>query len=188
MAVCGYFMFPVRNTVEDIRTVLTVLVFGFVMSPMLHTLTQSISTDTIFLMTFFVMCIHLITFDYGLQAFVVSKAISLNAAIFGAICLASRIPNSLDGFIFLVISMKIFVLLPFLLKRFWTIYWHVPIAIFCLGFLYNISLKSFAIYSLIEVFVNIFCPYIFIQNQKYKSSINGPWDEAVLKATDINSI
>uniref|UniRef100_A0A1A9VIS0 Uncharacterized protein n=2 Tax=Glossina TaxID=44049 RepID=A0A1A9VIS0_GLOAU len=70
----------------------------------LHTLTYAISTDTIFSMTFFVMVLNLVFCDYGLSVAMVSKAISLNAAIFGSICLASRLPTSYHAFVLLVES------------------------------------------------------------------------------------
>lgn len=186
----GYVIFCWQNYVltilkEDLKTVLTVLIFGYIFSPMLHTLTNSISTDTIFATTFFVMILHLVFFDYGLPAFIVSKAISLNAAIFGSICLASRLATSFHAFTLLVVSTEFFVLLPILLKTYWTPLWVLPMAMICSYYLLNISIILLIIYLLLLFFINIICPYIFVYQQKHKNNIHGPWDEAIVKDQDI---
>jgi len=59
--------------VEDSKTLVTVVLFGYLFSPMLHTLTQAISTDTIYTMTFFVLLGNLIFGHYGLDVAMVSK-------------------------------------------------------------------------------------------------------------------
>lgn len=173
---------------EDTKTVLSVLVFGYLFSPLLHTLTDSISTDTIFTMTFVVLIIHLVFFDYGLPAFIISKAISLNAAIFGSICLASRLATSFQAFTLLVVSAEFFALLPIFMKTFWTPWLMLPLAGICILFLYELSVSVFVIYILIVIFINFICPYVFVYQQKYKNNIHGPWDEAIVKDLDLIDI
>ncbi|XP_037040620.1 phosphatidylinositol N-acetylglucosaminyltransferase subunit C [Bradysia coprophila] len=173
--------FSLRAFSDHIKTVLSVIVFGYISSPLLHTLTQSISTDTIFTMTFFVMFIHLIFFDYGVPAFMVSTAISFNAAIFGAICLSSRLSSSFHAFTLLIVSSEFFALLPLFMERFWSPLWMLMIAILSSYFLLNLSLSLWLTYILISFFVNIICPYVFVDQQKHKNNIHGPWDEAIVK-------
>ncbi|KAL9704919.1 hypothetical protein quinque_008437 [Culex quinquefasciatus] len=72
---------------EDFKTAAAVLVFVYIFSPLLRNLTDSVSTDTI---TFLVLMLHLIFYDHCVPAAIVSKGITLNAAIFGAICLTAR--------------------------------------------------------------------------------------------------
>lgn len=170
---------------EDSKTVFCVLIFGYLMSPMLHTLTNSVSTDTIFTMTFFVLIVHVIFFDYGLPAFIVSKTISLNAAIFGSICLASRLATSTDAFALLVVASAFFALLPILVRELWTPALLLPIVAICSYFLFWTSGTALCIYLLLVVFINGLCPYIFVFQQKYKNNIHGPWDEAIVRDTDI---
>lgn len=173
--------FSMTTLIDDSKTVLSVLVFGYISSPLLHTLTHSISTDTIFTMTFFVMFIHLIFFDYGVPAFMVSKAISLNAAIFGAICLSSRLSSSFHAFTLLIVSSEFFALLPLFMERFWSPMWMLLIGAMCSYFLLTISLSLWLTYGVISFFVNFICPYVFVDQQKYKNNIHGPWDEAIVK-------
>lgn len=170
---------------NDSKTVLSVLIFGHILSPMLHTLTDSISTDTIFTITFFVMTIHLIFFDYGLPAFMVSKAVSLNAAIFGSICLASRLPSSFHAFTLLVVAAQFFVLLPILVRAFWNPWMILVVVLGCAYSLWLLSLTVMAMYLLGSVLVNVVCPGMFVYMQQFKNNIHGPWDEAIIKDSDI---
>lgn len=169
-----------QTLIENSRTGICVLMFGYIFSPLLHTLTDSISTDTIFSTTGFVMFLHLIFFDYGISAFMVSRAISLNAAIFGAICLASRLSSSLHAFVLLTLSTIFFALVPILVNKFWTPWWVIPFTVVCSCFLYTISMPVLVTYLLTLFFLNLVCPYLFVKQQKNKNNIYGPWDEAIV--------
>lgn len=169
----------IQSLIENSRTGICVLVFGYIFSPLLHTLTDSASTDTIFSFTGFVMFLHLVCFDYGITDFIVSRAISLNAAIFGAICLASRLSSSFHAFVLLTTSTIFFALGPILLNRFWAPWWVAPGVLVCTYFLYQVSTPVLVTYILSVVFLNGFCPYAYYSQQKNKYNIYGPWDEAI---------
>uniref|UniRef100_A0A182WJZ7 Phosphatidylinositol N-acetylglucosaminyltransferase subunit C n=1 Tax=Anopheles minimus TaxID=112268 RepID=A0A182WJZ7_9DIPT len=183
--ILGYFVYAGREIqlakfVEDSKTALAVLMFGFIFSPLLHTLTNSINTDTIFTMTFFVLVLHLIFFDYGVSVAFVSKAISLNAAIFGSICLASRLCSSLHAFVLLEVAAVFFALGPFLVRKLYSVQLLVVSIAVCCYFLHSISHIILYTYISTLAFVNLFCPWLFVRLQRYKNNINGPWDEAVV--------
>jgi len=167
--------------IDDIKTVITVLFFGYIFSPLLYRLTDSVSTDTIFSLTFFVFFLNLIFFDYGLPAAIVSKPISVNSAIFGSICLASRLSSSHHAFVLLVVSVKFFVLYPMFIQKFWKPILIIPIISCCSIILYIYSLPILITYLFVMIFINLFCPWMFVRLQKYKNNIHGPWDEAVVK-------
>lgn len=173
-----------KAIIRHSKTVLGVLVFGFIFSPLLHTLTKSISTDTIYSMTFFVFCLHLIFFDYGLEAHMVSRAISLNAAIFGSICLSSRLATSFHAFVLLATVVVLFVLLPILLRRFWSPPLLLPTFLVCVIFLYSISLPTLVTYLLGLLAINLLFPWLFVRAQPHKHIIHGPWDEAVVETME----
>jgi len=169
----------IRNVIEDSKTVGVVLLFGYILSPLLHTLTDSISTDTIFSNTFIILFFHLLLHDYGVDGFLVSKTVSLNCGIFASICLASRLSTTNHAFVLLVVSSEIFVLKPLLFERFWRPWMLLPIISITIFFLYNISKLILTVYALILIFVNIICPYAFQKLNDKKCTISGPWDEAV---------
>uniref|UniRef100_A0A336MYW8 CSON006625 protein n=1 Tax=Culicoides sonorensis TaxID=179676 RepID=A0A336MYW8_CULSO len=139
--------------IENSRTGICVLVFGYIFSPLLHTLTDTIS---------------------------------LNAAIFGAICLASRLSSSFHAFVLLTMSSEFFALGPILVERIWTPYLVIPAGIVCSYFLYQISTPILVTYLWFLIFLNIVCPYIFWKQQENKKTIFGPWDEAIVDEIDVN--
>lgn len=174
---------------DDGKTALSILLLGFVLSPMLHTLTKTVSTDTIYTLTFFVFFVHVIFFDYGMPAAHVSQAISLNAALFGTICLASRLKTSSDAFVLLVLAVILFDLYPRVMGPIDDNLWAriLPVVLLstiaCLCLL-QISLILFSINIMVMIFCGFIYPYLFCFAQKYKNNIHGPWDEAVV---DVNA-
>uniref|UniRef100_A0A1B0BHV5 Phosphatidylinositol N-acetylglucosaminyltransferase subunit C n=1 Tax=Glossina palpalis gambiensis TaxID=67801 RepID=A0A1B0BHV5_9MUSC len=193
ITIIGYLCCHGRNLnlhciLEDSKTLLAVFLFGYLFAPVLHTLTYAISTDTIFSMTFFVMVLNLIFCDYGLSVAMVSKAISLNAAIFGSICLASRLPTSYHAFVLLVESAVFFVLYPIVIREYWRPYFLIPIFVACCIALSFVSLNVLCVYAALIVFINFICPYLFVRQQRHKYNIHGPWDEAIVEETNDDNI
>lgn len=173
---------------DDAKTVACILIFGFILSPMLHTLTKSIDTDTIYTITFFVFLLHVMCYDYGMPAAMVSRAISLNAAIFGTICLASRLKTSFDAFVLLIVSFTLFAVYPHILRLLEAnsrLYIRLASVILfgsasCLG-LFMVSINLFFINLMVIIFCSLIYPFIFCYAQKFKNNIHGPWDEAVVE-------
>ncbi|XP_037818339.1 phosphatidylinositol N-acetylglucosaminyltransferase subunit C [Lucilia sericata] len=193
MTIVGYIYFRRKHlnltiVVEDSKTLLAVLLFGYLFAPILHTLTDAVSTDTIFSMTFIVMFLNLIFCDYGLSVAMVSKTISLNAAIFGSICLASRLSTSYHAFVLLVEAAIFFALYPIVTKEYWRYYMLLPIFVACSYCLYFISVNVLWIYVSVTLFINILCPCIFVIQQRHKHNIHGPWDEAIVEETTDDNI
>jgi hypothetical protein len=172
--------------VKDLRTVLIFVVFGYVLSPILKTLTDTISTDTIYAMTTFMMIIHLIFFDYGVPAAIVSSSLSLNAAIFGSVCLASRLSSPFHAFVLLSNAVECFVLLPILLSKgrgsVTVLAAMITVAIYAL---WTVSLIMMFLFVCVTLFVTVLCPFWFLRWQNYKDNIYGPWDEAVVHDTQM---
>lgn len=99
-----------------IRSAMVCLVGGITVSPILKTLTETISTDTLYAMVTVMMMMHIIFFDYGIESAIVSPPISLNAALFAAVCLASRL-STVSAFTLILFASDIFVLLTMIRKQ-----------------------------------------------------------------------
>ena len=189
VAAVGYLTYRILLTnknyydvmVKDLRTVLMFVVFGYVLSPILKTLTDTISTDTIYAMTTFMMIIHLVFFDYGVSAAIVSSSLSLNAAIFGSVCLASRLASPFHAFVLLSNAVECFVLLPILLSKgrgsVIVLAAMITLAIYAL---WTVSLIMMILFVCVTLFVTVLCPFWFLRWQNYKDNIYGPWDEAIV--------
>jgi phosphatidylinositol glycan class C protein len=164
-------------------TVLLFSAIGFALSPVLCRLTESISTDTIHTMAAAGLLLHLLTRDYGLQAPIVSSATSLNAAVFSAVCLASRFDHHLAAFSLLSLAVFLFLVLPLgpaLLP-------HPLLSSGLHGCLALLALHRAAPGSALLALglllaLQLLCPLLFYRLQACKHTIHGPWDEAVLQA------
>ncbi|XP_072157965.1 phosphatidylinositol N-acetylglucosaminyltransferase subunit C [Bemisia tabaci] len=181
---CSYILFFSRqySILKVFRTLLVFLLFSYLLAPILKTLTETISTDTIYALTVFMMSVHLIFFDYGVPATIVSSSLSLNAAIFASICLASRLPSPFHTFVLITLAVECFVLCPILIskigKSFLVIFILSVIAAF--GLL-TVSRTMTFLFILVILFINFICPLAFVRLQRYKDNIYGPWDEAVVR-------
>ncbi|CAB4067195.1 INTS4 [Lepeophtheirus salmonis] len=92
------------------------LAFGYGVSPILRELTDSVSTDSIQTSSCLAFIVHLLTHRYELtqdSSVVFANArLSLCAALFGSVCLASRLQSSYEAFLLLSVAVLIFVLIP----------------------------------------------------------------------------
>jgi phosphatidylinositol glycan class C protein len=184
--ICADIKNAAKNLIEDSKTCLVVLLFGYIFSPLLHTLTDSISTDTIFSTTFIILFFHLLLHDYGVDGFLVSKTISLNCGIFSSICLASRLSTPFHAFVLLVIAAEVFVLKPLLFEKIWRpLVMTIPIVGVTVYYLLSISQLLLIVYLSTLFFINIVCPLMFQRLHNHnKSVISGPWDEALISSSD----
>lgn len=177
----GLGCFKLSSMKEDSKTVAVVLLFGYMFSPLLQSLTNSISTDTIFSNTFIILFFHLLLHDYGVDGFLVSRTKSLNCGIFASICLASRLSTAHHSFVLLVIAAEVFVLKPLLFEKIWKPWMLFPMISVTIHYLIDISQMWSVIYLSTLTFVNVVCPFIFQKLNQRKCTISGPWDEAVIE-------
>ncbi|XP_074653882.1 phosphatidylinositol N-acetylglucosaminyltransferase subunit C-like [Tubulanus polymorphus] len=176
-----------RTRYDDVKSAVMFVVFGFGLSPILMTLTETISTDTIYAMTTFMLLSNICFHDYGATAAVVSGALSFNAAIFASVCLASRFDTTWHTFSTITFAVEIFALWPELRRK---IKLKIPHGLLGMTFVMVIVTCTMlvcvspvgAILLLGTVlFITFICPYWLIKLQPYKNNIHGPWDEAVIK-------
>ncbi|XP_011876783.1 PREDICTED: phosphatidylinositol N-acetylglucosaminyltransferase subunit C [Vollenhovia emeryi] len=187
MTVLGYFAYnmkvpdrPVKPT-KDLWTVLIFLTFGYVLSPILKTLTETISTDTIYAMTISMFLTHLIFSKYGSSQIFLTDSLSITSSIFGSLMLASRLASPLHAFSLLTVSVQCFVLLPYLLSRINNkIITSAALTVCTIYLLLFISQTFSYVFVIAIIFLDIVCPLWYIRCQKYKDNIYGPWDEAII--------
>lgn len=165
-----------------IKSVCAFVMSGYILSPVLKTLTETISTDTIYATATVMICVHLIFFDYGVSAVIVSTSLSLNAALFGSICLCSRLQTAFHVFVFITIAVQCFAVSPILLspiKSSITVLLLFATVTFILCT--KVSSLLSGLFLCTVVFINLVCPYYFIKWHSYKDNIYGPWDEAIVQ-------
>ncbi|PIK36366.1 putative phosphatidylinositol N-acetylglucosaminyltransferase subunit C [Apostichopus japonicus] len=106
-----------RSLADNTRSALIFIAYAFGLSPVLQTLTDTVSTDTIYAMSVFMLLANFIFHDYGTSKVVVSKSLSLNASVFASVCLASRLPTSLHAFTTVSLALQLFALWPELRRK-----------------------------------------------------------------------
>lgn len=188
LTIAGYIVYAfkaaslLQRLRKDIPIVVIFLAFSYILSPVLKTLTETISTNTIYATTTVMFLTHLTFSRYGLPQVSLSDSLAVTSSIFGSLMLASRLATPLCAFTLLTIATQFFVLLPFLLSKV-TINAGISLSLTVVTLYFLICTLSFnitCIYLVIVAFVHIICPLWYIRWQKYKDNIYGPWDEAVI--------
>ncbi|XP_069119383.1 phosphatidylinositol N-acetylglucosaminyltransferase subunit C-like [Argopecten irradians] len=178
---------PQRTVLDDLKTAVIFTGFSFGLSPVLVSLTETISTDTIYAMTTVMLMANLVFHDYGASAAMVSEALSLNAGIFASVCLASRLHTTWHAFATVTLSLLVFGLWPMLRKQMKKaipgsqIGMTLTLCSVSAVALVTVSAVAAVLGTLLLLFITFVCPAWLISLQPYKDNIYGPWDEAVIQ-------
>ncbi|KAK9236125.1 phosphatidylinositol N-acetylglucosaminyltransferase subunit C [Lipomyces kononenkoae] len=156
------------------------------LSPVLKSLTQSTSSDSIWAISFWLFLLNVFFHDYSIGSKkTFPPTLSTNLAIAAATVLASRLSTTLSVFSFLLFSIELFGLFPIFSRwlRSYSFVAHLiltsilavvtEVGMFYIGGWWALGVWSIAILS--AVFV---APGWLIALQKYKNEIQGPWDPA----------
>ena len=167
----------------------------YVLAPICHTLTRSISSDSIWALAVFLLLVHLFLHDYSgstirppgaLNNPKLTSNISLNASIVASVLVASRLPSWLHVFAIMLFSLQVFLFAPlvtFCIKKYSCrlhFLFSFALMITTLSVTYQLHRMLFILLLALVIFISLVCPYWLIRIQEYKFEINGPWDEAKL--------
>ncbi|XP_077572795.1 phosphatidylinositol N-acetylglucosaminyltransferase subunit C [Stigmatopora nigra] len=176
---------PAGTHLADLQSAIIFLSFIFGFSPVLKTLTESVSTDTVYAMSALMLLAHLVSFPYGHPS--PPGSLSLNVALFASVCLASRLPGAMHTFTMLSCALMIFALWPCLLRR---VKDRAPchFVVVCVGVcaagvggLASRWPGGAVLLALALISVMLLCPWLLVQLQRHKDNIHGPWDEAEIQ-------
>ena len=208
-------IFPRKNINRYVKDAVTaVYAFGtlLIMSPVLRTLTMSWSEDTIYAMTVMLLLMHLITHDYeyiyrqrdpGQKLHdnlndlsriwrQVDNTLALNAAMFAAVILASRLKQVMDVFAFICLAITVFMMLPTAQKCVYVINQGVYNKFLTVGMILGTLLVVFnyagvflgMLYISLIAFVSLLCPWLFMKFHTLRTELKGAWDIAHIQASD----
>ncbi|KAK2863925.1 hypothetical protein Q7C36_003079 [Tachysurus vachellii] len=192
-AVLGYTLYEAlgggigreRTRCADLQSAAVFMAFTFGFSPVLKTLTESVSTDMVYAMSAGMLMAHLVSFPYTQPS--LPGSLSLNAALFASVCLASRLPGTLHTFAMLSCALLIFALWPYLLQRLrhaaeWTFPWAAGMVCVCEVVGVGTLWPAGALLLFLAIVVLTFlCPLLLVRLQRHKDNIHGPWDEAEIR-------
>nr|GMD82711.1 phosphatidylinositol N-acetylglucosaminyltransferase subunit C-like [Ipomoea batatas] len=167
----------------------------YMLSPIYHTLTWSICSDSIWALTVSLLIIHLFLHNYSgstvkapgtLENPTLTSNISLNASIVASLLIASRLPSRLHVFAIVLFSLQVFLYAPlvtYCVKKYsfrLHLCFSFGLMVLTLVLIYQLHTLLFLLLLAVLIFIDLVCPYWLIQLQEYKFEINGPWDEAKL--------
>eukprot|EP00040_Diaphanoeca_grandis_P021084 m.112254 g.112254 ORF g.112254 m.112254 type:complete len:287 (+) comp28180_c0_seq1:335-1195(+) len=160
----------------------------YAVSPVLNTLTDSISTNTIYWMVSVMLGFNLLLNDYKptprAQRIVLPGA--LNAGTFAAVCLASRLPTARDAFMLTCAAMVNFAVWPLIRARVRGVSWLFEVVQTCsivlmtVTFAYSLWFESVFVIVGAVVVITVVSPWLFVRLQYLKRVYSGAWDEAVV--------
>lgn len=167
----------------------------YILSPIYHTLTRSMSSDSIWALTASLIILHLFLHNYSgpttytqtnLEPLNLISNISLNASIMASLLIASRLPSRLYVFAFVLFSLQVFLFAPlvtYCVKKYsfrLHLLFSFGLMIIALSYAYLLHKLFFVLLLSSLLIINVVCPYWLTRIQEYKFEINGPWDEAKL--------
>nr|GMD80094.1 phosphatidylinositol N-acetylglucosaminyltransferase subunit C-like [Ipomoea batatas] len=167
----------------------------YMLSPIYHTLTRSISSDSIWALTVSLLIIHLFLHNYSgsivkapgtLENPTLTSNISLNVSVVASLLIASRLPSRLQVFAIVLFSLQVFLFAPlvaYCVKKYsfrLHLCFSFGLMVLALVLIYQLHTLLFLLLLAVLIFVDLVCPYWLIQLQEYKFEINGPWDKAKL--------
>lgn len=171
---------------HQFKAYVVISVLLLLVSPVLRSLTESTSLDSIWAVSTIMTILNIVCHDYSLDVTGSYRSIlSTNMSFANGIVLASRLLSSTRVFSFLVFSIEISILVPlfdFRLRQLLSAGHYVLVSGVCmvtswaLYFAYGPGLVF--LYVLGLVFVLVVLPLFFVSLQKYKNELQGPWDIA----------
>ncbi|KAK6195913.1 hypothetical protein SNE40_001241 [Patella caerulea] len=179
-----------RTSYDDIKTGVMFLCFLYGLSPVIVSLTETISTDTIYAMTFIMLLTNIVFYDYSpddIQVARVKGTLSLNAATFASVCLASRLNTTWHAFAIVTFSFEWFALWPLFTQLLKVLYpasqniLTVLLGVTSLILLSTWTTVATIVFLIVHLFINFFCPFWLIRLLPYKNNIKGQWDEAEIQ-------
>ncbi|KAH8147700.1 uncharacterized protein LAJ45_08165 [Morchella importuna] len=156
------------------------------LSPILRSLTTTISVDSIWAIATWLFLANCLGFDYGSGVEVKFPAsLPTNAAITSSVVLASRLPDTTHVFSLILFSIQVFGLFPVFRRYLKHVSWNLHVlltVVLVLGAAGGLGAVVGWGWSVVWVCGVIGgmggCGWWLIGLQKYKNEIHGPWDPA----------
>lgn len=176
------------------------------LSPVLRTLTEATTSDSIWALTVVLFAGHLALADYSMRGTSrrapLSATLSLTMAMCASVVLASRLTRDMDVFALLLFALHLFAIYPLLREHAYVAFGYLteqgfpgvpaaapPLTLVLVAAAMRALLPLSRVVALVVLpsslaFVSIVCPLWMRRAQRWKRVIRGPWDEAVLPRGD----
>ena len=174
------------HMLSEPQRLLLFLVVLMAVSPVLHTLTKTYASDTIYLLAVLLGALHLFSYDFTYMLTMRREfkgTVSMNAALLCSILLASRLSSNLHCFGLMCFAVELFSLSPILwhMLRVYSAKVHAAVtAMVVIAVSVLLAFTNRRVFGFLFIFAAIVIPFIaplvFIRVQRFKVRIAGPWD------------
>lgn len=171
---------------QNVKEILLYSMFLVALSPVVRSLAETVSTDTIYALSATLSVVHLFLSDYTLSTPLSEVSLSLNSQIFSSVCLASRLTSNSAVFALMCASAILFVTLARVSNEsrrkhlFTTLHVVASSAFFFVVERRNRDVTvELYIWILLLFTVGIALPLLYVRLQTKRKICSGPWDEAV---------
>ncbi|SBT87765.1 phosphatidylinositol N-acetylglucosaminyltransferase, putative [Plasmodium malariae] len=168
----------------------TIIIIGiiWILSPVLISLTQTHSDDTVYLVSLLLLLTHLMFHNYGFiyeknENIDIFDATSLSCVVIASVILGSRLSSILQVFTFLFFSLTLFFYSPFIVQTValkninYYNYVLFPLLLLILSlFIWSISVSLFYISLIGHIFLIFIVPAFFVKKNNLRTKLEGPWD------------
>lgn len=182
LMVFGAIAFVVISPSELLSSIL-LMTFLAGISPILKTLTKTVSTDSVYYMAGLLYMLNLILKSYIIRNNNLLKdGFSMNAGYCASVLLASRLNNIQQVFTLLMLSVCLLCYIPYFTNTINSPFLHklMTTGLLCFTLFSWIYLHEQMAWLIIVIVVCIsgISPMLFLYLQKYKRVLAGPWDES----------
>lgn len=177
------------STWRTFKSSLLILFFLLTLSPVLKSLANSTSSDSIWALSTWLCLLNVLFNDFKIDftdKHEKESNLSQNISLSNAIVLASRLDSNLSAFCFILFSIQISGLFPkfnnftrqcnftnFHLFQLFSMVFIVDYLIYLI-----FGLNWLLLWAICHLFITIGGPLYFLKLQKYKEELQGPWDPA----------
>ena len=168
------------------QRLLLFLVVLMAVSPVLHTLTKTYASDTIYLLAVLLGTVHIFSYDFTYMLTMSREfkgTVSMNAALLCSILLASRLSSNMHCFGLMCFAVELFSLTPILwhMLRVYSANAHAAfttVMVVSVSVLLALTHRRFFgfLFVFSAVVIPFVAPLVFIRVQRFKVRIAGPWD------------
>ncbi|KAL4854296.1 Phosphatidylinositol N-acetylglucosaminyltransferase GPI2 subunit [Chlorella vulgaris] len=175
-------------TLDGAGSLASLVVATALLSPLLGTLTETVSSDSIIACACLLQLAHLFLHDYHFSAALTSHlsgSLALGAAVCGSVLIASRLGSPAAVYAQLLLSLELYILGPYCRRQVAAaspaahLVVTVAMAAGVAALLARQSVLLTSTFLCALTFVTFICPMWLVRIHKFKAAINGPWDEAV---------
>lgn len=170
---------------------LRLLVFSYILTPVLVSLANPISSDTLAIASALLLLLHVLTYDFFSRSpSRIHHPTSVSCGVLASLLLSSRMPSSLHAFACITAGLTLFAVFPhavLLLPSRGHTYLAVvlPIASVVLFRVNSMASQFFPrawmMLALVYVVVSMVAPVLFWRIQRWKHVFHGQWTEAIVE-------